>query len=199
MFTEFITAEEVEALNFASFEGTISIIAKEGEAFDRAIEYLSAQRFLGFDTETKPVFQPNTPRSGTALLQLSGETEAFLFRLNTLGLPKQLADILADPAITKIGAAVHDDIRGLQRYREFTPERFIDLQQFAVDYGIQEKSVRKMSAIILKMKVSKTQQLSNWEATSLSEAQMHYAATDAYVCLKMYKTLLGSQRVNKNI
>lgn len=195
MFSEMITSEEVEVLEFASFEGEITVISKRGEQFDEAIKYLKEQRLLGFDTETKPVFVPNAPRCHTALLQLSSETRSFLFRLNTLGLPEELSDILEDPFITKIGAAVNDDIRGLQHYREFTAHRFIDLQQFASEYGIQDKSVKKMAAIILGMKISKTQQLSNWESISLSDAQRRYAATDAWVCVKMYKALLASPKV----
>lgn len=71
----------------------------------------------------------------------------------------------------------------------------MDLQSFADQYGIREKSVRKMAAIILGRKVSKAQQCSNWEAEPLSDAQLLYAATDAWICVKMYKALLASERV----
>lgn len=197
MYKPSITPEEIESLDLAVFPGKIKVITKEGRDYKHAIKHLNEQRFIGFDTETKPVFQPHQPRPHTALLQLSSESEAFLFRLHSLGLPQDLADILADPYITKIGAAVGEDIRGLQYYRQFEAKRFMDLQRMGEDYGISDKSVRKMSAIILKLKVSKKEQCSNWEAKELSASQQQYAATDAWICEKMYKALLASPRVKK--
>lgn len=187
-----MTPEEIEAMELIAFEGPISVITERGESFDEAIGHLSQCRIIGFDTETKPIFNNKAHRNGTALLQLSSETNAYLFRLQQLGLPAELADILASSSITKVGAAVADDIRGLQRYTDFEAARFMDLQSFAEKYGIKDKSVKKLSAIILGRKVSKAQQLSNWEASELSRAQQLYAATDAWICLKMYKALLGS-------
>ena len=193
-FHEALTAEEIDNLEMSAFNGRITVISKLGKEFDSAIRDLNNSRIIGFDTETKPVFQANAHHGMTALLQLSNETNAYLFRLNTLGLPQELADILSSDCITKVGAAVHDDIRGLQKYLPFEPSRFMDLQQFAEEYGIKDKSVKKLAAIILKTKVSKSQQLSNWEAVKLSEAQQLYAATDAWICLQMYKALLVSPR-----
>ena len=197
MFKESITPEEIEPLELAVFPGKINVITGQGDDYRHAIEHLSEQRFIGFDTETKPVFSSGGPRPHTALLQLSSETEAFLFRLHSLGIPQDLADILSDPYITKVGAAVWDDIRGLQHYNRFEPHRFMDLHQMGEDYGIRDKSVKKMSAIILGLKVSKAQQCSNWEAEELSPAQQQYAAIDAWICEKMYKALLGSPKVKK--
>lgn len=194
MYKESILPEEIEAMETAVFPGTIHVISEPGKDLDSAIKYLRKQRFLGFDTETKPVFQPHQPHGHTALLQLSSATDAFLIRLNHIGLPKEIAEVMADPHITKIGAAVADDIRGLQYYTNFTAARFVDLQVFGENYGIQDKSVRKMSAIILGLKVSKSQQCSNWEAETLSPAQEQYAAIDAWICEKMYKKLLSTPK-----
>ena len=191
-FKESITPEEIESLELISFPGEIKIITENGAAFDDAIEDLAASRIIGFDTETKPVFQPHAPRCPTALLQLSNEDTAYLFRLHTLGVPDPLADILASRSITKVGAAVADDVRGLQHYNRFEAARFMDLQRFAEAYGITDKSVKKLAGIILGRRVSKAQQLSNWEAATLSYAQQLYAATDAWICLVMYKALLAS-------
>lgn len=191
-FKESITPEEIESLELISFPGEIKIITESGAAFDDAIENLAASRIIGFDTETKPVFQPHAPRCPTALLQLSNEDTAYLFRLHTLGVPDPLADILASSSITKVGAAVADDVRGLQHYNHFEAARFMDLQRFAEAYGITDKSVKKLAGIILGRRVSKAQQLSNWEASTLSYAQQLYAATDAWICLVMYKALLAS-------
>ncbi len=93
--------------------------------------------------------------------------------------------------------AVHDDIRGLQHHCKFVPKGFVDLQVVGINWGIKEKSVRKMAAIILGVKVSKSQQLSNWETDELSHAQVLYAATDAWICQRMYLKLLSTPKPPK--
>ena len=142
----------------------------------------------------RPTFTQDQHSNGTALLQLSGSTRAYLFRVQKTGIPKRLASILANPAILKVGAATIDDVRGLQKYAAFKPKGFVDLQSKVWEYGIRDKSVKKMTAIILGVKISKAQQLSNWEAEHLSESQLRYAATDAWVCREMYMKLLKSPK-----
>jgi ribonuclease D len=107
---------------------------------------------------------------------------------------RRLCNILASEKIVKVGAAIHDDIRGLQKKHDFVPASFVDLQKIVCEWGIRDKSVKKMAAIILGFRVSKTQQLSNWEAEKLSESQCRYAATDAWVCREMYLKLLASEK-----
>ncbi len=189
-----VSPEEIGALELASFPGTIEVIDAEGDAFHRALRYLKRQQVLGFDTETRPTFSPEQQANGTALLQLSGGGKAYLFRLKTLGLPRPLASILANPSIVKVGAATLDDVRGLQKITKFSPKGFVDLQNIVWEYGIRDKSVKKMTAIILGVKISKAQQLSNWEAVQLSESQQRYAATDAWVCREMYLKLMRSRK-----
>ena len=82
----------------------------------------------------------------------------------------------------------------MQHYCDFKAQSFVDLQKIVWEYGIKDKSVKKMAAIILGVRISKTQQLSNWEAETLSEAQKKYAATDAWICREMYLKLLGSEK-----
>ena len=194
MFQSSISPEEIAALELASFPGEIVVIDAEDEAYEKAIRYLKRLKVLGFDTETRPTFSPDQHSSGTALLQLSGGGKAYLFRLKKCGLPRSLASILANPDIVKVGAATMDDIRGLQRITHFVPKGFVDLQNHVWEYGIRDKSVKKMAAIILGVKISKAQQLSNWEAEKLSESQQKYAATDAWVCREMYLKLQASEK-----
>lgn len=194
MFSSTITPGEIERLQYASFPGEIYVIEDEGPELEEALSYLNRQKVLGFDTETRPCFSPSQPRYGVSLLQLSGAGRAYLFRILSLGMNKRLCQILANPGIVKVGAAVHDDIKGLQKYRDFKPGGFIDLQKIVCEWGIRDKSVKKMSAIILGVRISKTQQLSNWEAEVLSESQEKYAATDAWVCREMYFRLINSEK-----
>lgn len=187
-----ITTEQIEQLDLVTFPGNIIVIEREDQTFDCAIDYLKTQKIIGFDTETKPCFIQKAPRNKMAILQLASADKAFIFRLISLGLPQRLASILSDPNVLKIGAAVKEDILGLSKYRKFEPNGFIDLQTLAEKFGIAEKSVRKMSGIILNKRVSKSQQLSNWESSELSEAQLRYAAIDAWVCRQMYIRLMNS-------
>lgn len=194
MYIETITPKELEQLEYASFPGKIQVIDSVGADFNRAIAYLRSQKIIGFDTETRPCFAQNQPRYGVALLQLSGPEKAYLFRINKMGMHRRLCTILANPKILKIGAAVHDDIRGLQKHRDFVAAGFVDLQKIVWEWGIRDKAVKKMAAIILGYRISKTQQLSNWEADVLSESQCRYAATDAWVCREMYLKLIKSEK-----
>ena len=194
MYIETITPKELEKLDYASFPGKIQVIDSVGADFNRAIAYLRSQKIIGFDTETRPCFSQNQPRYGVALLQLSGPEKAYLFRVNKIGMHRRLCNILADPKIIKVGAAVHDDIRGLQKHRDFNAASFVDLQKIVWEWGIRDKAVKKMAAIILGYRISKTQQLSNWEAEELSESQCKYAATDAWVCREMYLKLMKSEK-----
>ena len=194
MFIESITPEQIEKLEYASFPGKIHVIDNVGAEFNRAIAYLRSQKIIGFDTETRPTFSPNQPRYGVALLQLSGPEKAFLFRVNNMGMHRRLCSLRANPKVIKVGAAIHDDIRGLQKLHDFKPTEFVDLQKIVSEWGIRDKSVKKMAAIILGIRISKTQQLSNWEADQLSDSQCKYAATDAWVCREMYLKLLASEK-----
>lgn len=194
MFKESITPKELEALEFASFPGKIIVIDSVGAEFNRAITYLRSQKVIGFDTETRPTFTPSQPRYDVSLLQLSGPDKAYLFRVNKISMHRRLCNLLASDKVIKVGAAIHDDIRGLQKLHDFKPACFVDLQKIGCEWGIRDKAVKKMAAIILGFRISKTQQLSNWEAETLSESQCKYAATDAWVCREMYLKLLQSEK-----
>ena len=194
MYIKSISSEDIEKLEYASFPGKITVIDSVGAEFNRAIVYLRSQKVIGFDTETRPCFGPNQPRYGVSLLQLSGPEKAFLFRVKNMGMHRRLCNLMSDKRILKVGAAIHDDIRGLQKLKEFTPGSFVDLQKIVWEYGIKDKSVKKMTAIIIGFRISKTQQLSNWEAETLSESQCKYAATDAWVCREMYLKLMKSEK-----
>lgn len=177
-----------------SFPGKIQVIEKTGFEFLKAVAYLRSQEMIGFDTETRPVFSPGHRHNHVALLQLSGPRKAFLFRVGKMGMPRLLCRLLANPHVLKIGAAVHDDVCGLQYHQRFDAQGFVDLQKIASEWGIRDKSVKKLAANILGIRISKSQQLSNWEAEELSPAQQMYAATDAWVCREMYLKLLKSEK-----
>lgn len=199
MYVSNITPEDISTLPLASFGGEIHVIDKPDESLKYAVEYLSRCKVIGFDTESRPTFSSGQARYGVSLLQLSSGGKAFLFRIKMMGLPDEICNILSDPDIVKVGAAVADDIRGLQKCKDFSARNFIDLQNLVKQYGIRDISVKKMTAIIMGIRISKSQQISNWEASVLSPEQIAYAATDAWVCEEMLYNLRNSkQEANEN-
>jgi ribonuclease D len=187
MYKESIDKEELAELPLIQFEGAITLVESK-EDYLASIEYLSKQTILGFDTETKPAFKKGVVYE-VALLQLATDERAFLFRLNKIGLPNGLKSILENPEIQKIGVAIRDDIKGLQKLNHFKPSGFIELQEHVKGYGIQDFSLKKLSAIVLGYRISKSQRVTNWEAPELTEAQQVYAATDAWVSHRIYQSL----------
>jgi ribonuclease D len=187
MYRESIDKEELAELPLIQFEGKISLVETKEEYLD-SIEYLSKQSMLGFDTETKPAFKKGVFNE-TALLQLATAERAFLFRLNKMGLPNGLKNILENPDILKVGVAIRDDIKGLQKLNNFKPGGFVELQEHVKDYGIQDFSLKKLSAIVLGYRISKAQRVTNWEAPDLTEAQQIYAATDAWISHRIFESL----------
>lgn len=184
-----ITKEEIYELPLKSFEGEIIVIDKPSDV-GKVLPELKSQTILGFDTETKPSFKKgNSNKNGVALLQLSSEKKAWLFRLQHIGLHDGLKEILSDENIKKIGVAIHDDIRMLKSLSNFSDRGFLDLQSYVKDFGIKGFSLKKLTAMVLHFRISKSQQLSNWENPTLTNGQLSYAATDAWTCLEIYKKL----------
>ena len=190
-FIRSISNEDVAQLPAAQFEGEI-VTVQTPQALVSACDYLSQCSILGFDTETRPSFTAGVTNK-VSLLQLFGGDKCFLIRLNRVQMTKQLTDILHNPNIIKVGAAVKNDIVVLNKLRHFTAGGFVDLQEIVGNYGIDDKSLRKISGIVLGKKVSKAQRLSNWEANTLTPQQQLYAATDAWVCVEIYRHLKSTK------
>jgi ribonuclease D len=187
LYPENITPEEIHALELSWFKGEI-ILVDNLRTFSKSIAALKKEELLGFDTETKPSFRKGH-KNKVSLIQLATHDKAYLFRINKLGFPPALAEILADSSIIKTGVAVHDDIKFLRNVKKFNPDSFIDLQNYVKDFGIQSSGLKKLTAIILGFRISKRQQVTDWEAEVLSEPQQLYAATDAWVCYEIYRKL----------
>ena len=186
-----ITKEQIAALPQANFEGEIVTIDTP-DAVAAAVAELAESRIIGFDTETKPSFKKGSPNK-VALMQLSTDTKCFLFRLNKIGIPPELCQLMEREDVVKIGLSVHDDFHVMHRICEFTPGGFIELQTYVKEFQILDISLQKIYAIIFNEKISKKQRLTNWEASDLTEAQQLYAATDAWACLKIYRYLSTGQ------
>lgn len=174
------------------FEGRVIVIISPGET-QRAVDYLLSHSILGIDTETRPSFKKGRGNM-VSLLQVSTHHTCFLFRLNYTGMTPAIIRLLEDTTVPKIGLSLHDDILSLHKRAEFQPGNFIDLQKHVCEIGIEDLSLQKLYANIFGQKISKGQQLTNWEADVLTEKQKRYAATDAWACIQLYEELLRLER-----
>ncbi|HSF52625.1 MAG TPA: 3'-5' exonuclease [Algoriphagus sp.] len=183
-----ISKEEINELPLGQFEGKIYLIDRPDQV-EEAVDFLEDQRIIGFDTETKPSFKKGQ-FNHVSLLQLSTSDQAFLFRLHKIGLPDPLRNLLEKENLVKIGAAVHDDLKALKKLTDsFFPLSFFDLNDELKKVGFQNVGVRNLSGMVLKIRISKTEQVSNWESEILTEKQQRYAATDAWACLEIFNVL----------
>lgn len=178
----------IASLPVAEFKGRIITILTTGET-EKAVRYLLSQPILGVDTETRPSFKRGFQHK-VALLQVSTYDTCFLFRLNHTGLTPALIRLLEDTTVPKIGLSWHDDVNALHRLGDFNPGWFIDIQHHVNELGIKDMSLQKLYANMFGQKISKRQQLSNWEGDILTDRQKLYAATDAWACIMLYEELM---------
>lgn len=182
-----ISKQQLAALPPAHFSGKI-VIVDTTEAVESAVIKLRDADVIGFDTETRPSFKKGQ-NYNVALLQLSAPDVCFLFRLNKIGMPIQLKELLEDASKTKVGLSIHDDFRNLHKTFDFEPRGFVELQTFVTRWKIIDKSLSKLYGILFGQRLSKSQRLSNWESEQLAESQQHYAALDAAACIDIYRHL----------
>ena len=180
--------KKISTLPRIIFEGRIVVVLTEREA-QKAVDFLLTQPILGIDTETRPSFKKGRVNQ-VALLQIATHGICFLFRLNQLGMTAAVKRLLEDTEVSKIGLSLHDDLMMLSRRGEFRRGIFIDLQDKVKEIGVEDMSLQKLFANFFGMRISKRDQLSNWEADILSDKQKIYAATDAWSCIWLYEELL---------
>ena len=180
--------QQIANLPKEEFRGRIFTITTERDA-EKAVNYLMSQPILGFDSETRPTFKRNVSHQ-VALLQVATYDTCFLFRLNQLGLPNSIVRLLEDTNITKVALSWKDDTHMLQLRRKYKSGKFIDIQDEVGRIGIEDHSLQKIYANLFAQKISKRQQLSNWEADILTDKQKSYAATDAWACIQIYNEII---------
>lgn len=182
----------ISSLPRVVFTGRIHVILSRAQA-EKAVNFLLSQPILGLDTETRPSFSRGSCHK-VALLQVATHDLCFLFRLNIIGMTPAIVRLLEDTTVTKIGLSWHDDINSLHKIGDFTPGRFIDIQNMVKSLGIEDLSLQKLYANLYGGFISKSQQLTNWERDVLTDKQKQYAATDAWACIMLYEELLRLER-----
>lgn len=195
MFRTKITKDEVNQMPVVVFDGKITLV-DDLSKIQPAFEELCKCTVVGIDTETKPSFTRGTHHK-VSLVQISTLNHCFLFRLNKIDFPAALAEFLANENIKKIGLSLRDDLSGLNKHHKFKPANCVDIQTIAQNYGILELGLQKIYAILFGKKISKSQRLTNWENTELTEPQQRYAATDAWASLQIYLELMNTKMLTK--
>ena len=179
--------KNISDLPRVTFPGKIIVVITETEA-NKAVDFLLSADILGIDSETRPVFKKGQHHK-VALLQVSTKDVCFLFRLNLIGMPACIVRLLEDTTVLKVGLSLHDDFSMLHQRAEVKIGRFIDLQNIVSEFGIEDLSLQKLYANLFHERITKRQQLSNWEAPILTEQQKIYAATDAWACINLYEEI----------
>ncbi len=182
-----ISKEQLAGLPTVVFDGAITVIDDAADVAE-AVGFLRSCRVVGFDTETKPNFRKGMTNK-VSLIQVSTEDHSYLFRLNKIGFPPELKEFMECEDVIKVGLSLKDDFHVLHRIAEFEPRNFVDLQEVVRRYHITDLSLQKIYGILFGGRISKSQRLTNWEASKLTPSQMVYASIDAWACLKIYRFL----------
>jgi ribonuclease D len=183
-----ITPEELNELPIGGWEGeTILIDKPEGVA--SAIQAINKETIIGIDTETRPAFIKGVVYH-ISLIQIATRNCVYLFRINHVGLSEGILKIFESEAILKVGIDLNYDIALLKKMKRFTPRNVIELNSYCKQKGFLVMGLRKLSAILLGIRISKRQQTSNWEAETYTPAQIRYAATDAWACRELFVRMI---------
>lgn len=182
-----IPKEELSKLPVVECLTTVEVIDTISKA-RVALSRLARTKCVGLDTETRPNFHKGDGHK-VSLVQISTMKDSYLFRINKIGFIDELRQFLESDRVMKVGLSLRDDFNGLRRISPVEPLNVIELQEYVNQYGITDASLQKIYGVLFGRRISKGQRLTNWEAAELTEAQRHYAAIDAWACLKIYRYL----------
>src|SRR5690606_28731903 len=187
-----ITHEEIGNLPLRAYTGKVELI-RSAKDIPSVMSEVRRHEVVGFDTETRPSFRKGQLYK-VSLMQLAIPDYVFLIRLQYTGITPELVSFLESGDILKTGVGIRDDLHALNRLQPFVPAGFVDLVPLAREAGLKVESVKKLAGLLLGFRISKSAQTSNWEAKTLTPKQIEYAATDAWVCLELYRKLTASRQ-----
>lgn len=186
-----ISHEEIGNLPLKAYSGKVELI-HDAKHLPSVFDEINRHEVVGFDTETRPSFRKGQLFK-VSLMQLATPEHVFLIRLQHTGFTPEIISFLESGNVLKTGVGIRDDLNALNRLQRFKPAGFVDLVTLAREAGLKVESVKKLAGLILGFRISKSAQTSNWEARTLTSKQIEYAATDAWVCLELYRKLIGGK------
>lgn len=156
------------------------------EQFASAVDEIKAEKVVGFDTESKPVFTTGVFNHGPHIVQFATRTKAFIFQLHRPECHPFLIEILQSSDILKVGFALKSDQVHLRNKLGVQLRAVLDMNTvFHADGYIKETGVKTAVAIVFNRKFHKSKKdtTSNWALPQLTEKQLLYAANDAWAAL----------------
>ena len=162
---------------------------------ERALAALADCAVLGFDTESKPTFRRDEVSDGPHIVQLATAERAWVFQLQDAGCREAVGQLLSSASITKAGFGLGDDRKRIISKLGVEPAAVLDLNTlFWRDGYRRDMGVKGAVAVLFNRRFIKSRKAttSNWANPRLTEAQLVYAANDAYAALRVYEALLLS-------
>lgn len=187
------TRDEIALLPL--FEGlpldAITVVRTPADA-DRARDALLTAGVCGFDTESKPTFRKEEVNTGPHVLQFATRERAWLFQLLRADCLPIAAELLASPVLVKVGFGLDTDRTLIRNRLAVEPTAVVDLDhEFRRRGHRQSVGVKSAVALVFGQRFVKSRKAttSNWAAARLTEAQLRYAANDAYAALRVYEVM----------
>lgn len=169
----------------------IQLVATDEQA-KAALDALQGEKALGFDTESKPTFVKNEASTGPHIVQLSTLRKAWIFQLENAECRRAVGVLLEAPNIIKAGFGLGDDKKRITYKLGVDLQGVLDLNAVFRAKGYRkDMGVRGAVAVLFNKRFvkSKKASTSNWANPHLTEAQMIYAANDAYAAMRVYAKL----------
>ena len=183
-----ISKEDIQHLSLYQYEGD-TVIVDQKQDINNALRELENETIIGIDTERKPSFKKGG-QNPISLIQLATRFKVYLFRINYIELPDKIISVFENAEILKVGVGLEDDIQGLKQLKSFQPKGFIDLSKYFQAKEYKQSSLKYLAAAVLNVRISKSQQVSNWERKQLTNSQIKYAATDAWIPRRIYISMI---------
>ena len=171
--------------------GQIQVVSTPDQA-SAALKDLACASTLGFDTESKPTFAKNEISTGPHIVQLSTIHKAWIFQLEDAACRHAVGVLLESPGIIKAGFGLGDDRKRIVHKLGVDLQGVLDLNTVFRDKGYRkDMGVRGAVAVMFNKRFikSKKASTSNWANAKLTEAQIIYAANDAYAAMRVFAAL----------
>ena len=169
----------------------IQVVATPEQAAS-ALKELAGARALGFDTESKPTFVVNEISTGPHIVQLSTLDKAWIFQLEDAECRRAVGVLLEATDIIKAGFGLGDDRKRIVHKLGVNLQGVLDLNTIFRQRGYRkDMGVRGAVAVMFNKRFikSKKASTSNWANPQLTEAQIIYAANDAYAAMRVFEAL----------